>query len=279
MSGESDTVGSADQQYGEARRGAARVGTLTIRYLEQGSGSPVVILHGNGGSAESERNLISALSRQHRVIAWDMPGQGDSGPVDRDLGIDDLADVLAQLMDHLAAARAAIVGFSIGGHIALSLASRHSEQVSACVLVETMFRTEAEWQRVWPMVEETFAIVDPGDAFLSRRLENPASEIIHRMRLDRSKAGARMLMSAAWAIREFDMAAAVGRVAVPTLLVYGRSGPALSTAQRFDVRPDFGRVVLEDCGHFPSQDQPDEFVSAVLAHLRACSASEAPAKG
>jgi 3-oxoadipate enol-lactonase/4-carboxymuconolactone decarboxylase len=239
-----------------------------VRYLEGGAGPPVLVLHGNGASAEAERALITSLAASHRVIAWDMPGHGDSGAVGRHLSIDDFADALAELIAQLGASGAAVIGFSIGGHIALSLASRYPQHVRACVLVETMFRTDDQWQKMWPMVEQTFSVVDPGDAALGQRLIRPTRDVIARMRLDRSKTGAHTMMSACWAIREFDMPAAVGRVVAPTLLLYGRSGPALPTLERFDVRPDFTRVILEDCGHFPSQDQPEAFVTAVLPHLR-----------
>ena len=60
-----------------------------MHYLEAGSGTPLVLIHTNGGSAHQYAGVMPALARQFRVIAWDMPGHGDSDPVTRHYSIAD----------------------------------------------------------------------------------------------------------------------------------------------------------------------------------------------
>jgi len=61
-----------------APKTAGKAGT-TITYLEAGSGTPLVMLHGIGSAARSFRDQLEGLSANHRVIAWDAPGYGASG--------------------------------------------------------------------------------------------------------------------------------------------------------------------------------------------------------
>ncbi|MGW4808525.1 alpha/beta fold hydrolase [Kitasatospora sp. NPDC004272] len=102
-----------------------------IRVHEAGQGHPVVLLHGGGPGATGWSNYspnIEALSRHFRVIAPDLPGWGDSDPVD--FATYDHVDAVCQLLDAMGVERAAFVGNSMGGHTALRLAVERPERVS-----------------------------------------------------------------------------------------------------------------------------------------------------
>ena len=94
-----------------------------------GSGMPIVMIHGSGASrAVFARQFDSSLADTHRLIAFDLPGHGDSSDA-RDPAaaytITGLAQTTARLLDALGIDRAIIFGWSLGGHVAIELASFH----------------------------------------------------------------------------------------------------------------------------------------------------------
>jgi len=102
-----------------------------IHYNEAGTGHPIVLLHGGGPGATGWSNYspnIEALSQHFRVIAPDMPGWGDSDPVD--FKTLDHVEAATQLLDALGIEKAAFVGNSMGGHNSIRLAVERPERVS-----------------------------------------------------------------------------------------------------------------------------------------------------
>lgn len=102
-----------------------------LHYNEAGTGHPVILLHGSGAGATGWSNFrpnIGALAEHFRVIAWDAVGWGksDSAPSDRY----DHVQAVVEMMDALGIEKAALVGNSMGGMIALGVAARHPERVS-----------------------------------------------------------------------------------------------------------------------------------------------------
>lgn len=102
-----------------------------LRYYEAGEGYPVIMLHGSGPGATGWSNFsgnVDALGKHFHVYALDMPGGGDSQPCTKET-LDHNGAVL-QFMDALGIEKAALVGNSMGGIVALSLAVDHPERVS-----------------------------------------------------------------------------------------------------------------------------------------------------
>ncbi len=111
---------------------------VRIHYIVQGSGEPVILIHGLYASAQKNwgfPGVIADLSQHYRVIALDCRGHGDSDkPTNEgDYGMKMVDDVV-RLMDHLHLASANIVGYSMGGMIALKLAATHPDRVHSVVL-------------------------------------------------------------------------------------------------------------------------------------------------
>jgi pimeloyl-ACP methyl ester carboxylesterase len=110
---------------------------VSIRYLDVGSGDPVILLHGNGGSLEDwvRIGFVRSLSHDFRVIAADARGNGGSGkPHDaRAYGRELSLDVL-RLMDHLGIAQADVVGYSMGAQTAAHLMVIAPKRLHAVVL-------------------------------------------------------------------------------------------------------------------------------------------------
>ena len=108
-----------------------------VYYEESGTGSPLLLLHGWGGSASFWRGLTDSLTARHRVIAVDLPGHARSAPLDTSLFFrnDAAARRLLGLLDVLGIDRAAIVGFSQGGMIGLYMATLAPSRVTDLVTI------------------------------------------------------------------------------------------------------------------------------------------------
>ena len=124
----------------EATSGWVEVEGLRIHYLQAGAqGTPVVLLHGGGldSAALTYRFTIGPLAKQHRVIAPDWPGFGESAAPTTAWGVDAYVRFLGRLLDALDLSHAGLVGISLGGAIALGLTLRSPERVEKLVLIDS----------------------------------------------------------------------------------------------------------------------------------------------
>ena len=96
----------------------------------------VVFLHGLGGSRIAWEPQLEALADRWRCVAWDMPGYGASKPLSR-MTFPALADAVVALLDTIEVERAALVGLSMGGMVALHAALARPERVAALALLDT----------------------------------------------------------------------------------------------------------------------------------------------
>ena len=104
-----------------------------IRYREAGSGKPLICLHGGGGLRLSRTHDL--LARDHRVIAFEAPGFGESPVNDRSKTMDELAATMNRAISALGIDRYDLMGTSFGGKLALSMALDRPEPVDAVVLI------------------------------------------------------------------------------------------------------------------------------------------------
>ena len=108
---------------------------VRIRFTVQGQGEAIVLLHGFAASLDMMGALVAPLSEGYRVIAMDVRGHGKSGkPHDaKQYGTEMVEDVV-RLLDHLEIERAHVVGYSMGGAIALKLITTHPDRLLSAVV-------------------------------------------------------------------------------------------------------------------------------------------------
>lgn len=107
---------------------------IALHYIEKGSGTPLILLHGNGESGSYFEHQLEYFARSHRVIAPDTRGHGLSPRGDAPFTIRQFAEDLHDFMDELGIEKADLLGFSDGGNIALIFALRYPERVNRLVL-------------------------------------------------------------------------------------------------------------------------------------------------
>jgi pimeloyl-ACP methyl ester carboxylesterase len=151
-----------------------RVGGVRVQYEIGGGGPPLLLLHGLGGARSNWVELAPTLARRHRVLVPDLPGHGGSEALRAaDLGA--FADCVAAVAEHEGLRPAAVVGHSAGGSIALRLALRQPEAVSAIVLAASAGISTG--RRAAQVLVELMALVRPGRAlapFRARIARDPA---------------------------------------------------------------------------------------------------------
>jgi pimeloyl-ACP methyl ester carboxylesterase len=121
--------------------GYAPVNGLKMYYEVHGSGDPVVLLHGAFMTITNNwTGWIGELSKTRKVIAVELQGHGRTADIDRDISSANLADDVAALLDHLKIPRADLIGYSMGGGVAMQCAIRHPEKVRKVVVISARFR-------------------------------------------------------------------------------------------------------------------------------------------
>ena len=123
--------------------GYAPVNGLNMYYEVHGSGDPVVLLHGAFMTITNNwTGWIGELSKTRKVIAVEMQGHGRTADIPRDITYENLADDVAALLDHLKIPRADLIGYSMGGAVAMQCAIRHPDKVRKVVVISSWFRRD-----------------------------------------------------------------------------------------------------------------------------------------
>jgi pimeloyl-ACP methyl ester carboxylesterase len=123
--------------------GYAPVNGLKMYYEVHGSGEPVVLLHGAFMTITNNWDgWIGELSKTRKVIAVEMQGHGRTADIERDISSENLADDVASLLDHLKIPKADLIGYSMGGGVAMQCAIRHPDKVRKVVVISSVFRRD-----------------------------------------------------------------------------------------------------------------------------------------
>ncbi len=238
---------------------------IRIYYLDEGTGPPLLLIHGFTGTALADHGrLIDELRPTNRIIAPDLRGYGASRPPDRDFPTDfyqrDAAD-MAALLDKLACGPVVVLGFSDGAEVALLLAATRPDLV----------RGVSAWGVCGVISPEELTAVQSWLPVSAWGMERQAwkTNIIERHGAEQLEPMITGWVAAAQAIRErggdisFNTA---NNIRCPVLLLNG-DGEVGNTPQdvgRLAARiPDCRLEFIADCGHAIQRDQPD----LLIAHI------------
>jgi pimeloyl-ACP methyl ester carboxylesterase len=121
----------------------AEVNGINLYYETHGSGRPLILLHGGLGSGEMFGPVLPLLAKRHQVVAVDLQGHGRTADIDRPIDIRLMAGDISALIDHLRLAMPDVVGYSLGGGVALQTAARYPSKIRRLVMVSANIRTDA----------------------------------------------------------------------------------------------------------------------------------------
>lgn len=122
----------------------ASVNGINLYYEIHGTGKPLVMLHGGFGTFDMFAALFPTLARDHQVIGVDLYGHGRTALTDRPFSFDHMAGDIVGLIHHLGLEKADLLGYSLGGTVALQTAILHPECVNKLVVISVPFK-RAGW--------------------------------------------------------------------------------------------------------------------------------------
>jgi pimeloyl-ACP methyl ester carboxylesterase len=253
---------------------------VPIRFIEDGRGEPVILVHGYTSSAETgfvRPGVFGALSPHFRAIAMDCRGHGQSGkPHDRAAYGPEMGRDVTRLMDHLGLRKAHIVGYSMGAHIVAQLATLDPGRFATLTLGGAAGRLgwTAEDQK---RVDEESAEMDQGllrSQFLRLwpRDRPPPSEAEIRADSERRLAGQDPRALAAVRRSNPDQVVpleTLARVPMPTLGIVGTADPYIRDFERLKAAmPAMELVTIPGASHGSATGTP-EFRAALVRFLQA----------
>lgn len=195
--------------------GYAPVNGLKLYYEIRGTGAPVVVLHGGLSNTELIEGMIANLARTQRVIAVDLQGHGRTADIDRPFSCEAMADDIAALLRYLKVPKADIVGYSLGGSVALRTAIQHPDMVNKLVVVSAVVQPSG-W---YP--EGRAAMQQVGAGMAEAMKPSPAYQSYARIAPRPADWPVLLDKTGALLRQDFDWTREVKSIAAPTLLVFG----------------------------------------------------------
>jgi len=138
------------REFKPARSGYAAVNGINYYYEIYGSGAPLLLLHGGLGSIEMFRPILPALAKGRQIIAVDLQGHGKTALGDRPISVIDMGNDLAIVVKQLGYDTVDVLGYSLGGGVALRLAIQHPEVVRRAVFVSTPYAQNGFYPEMLP---------------------------------------------------------------------------------------------------------------------------------
>ena len=270
-----------------------------VHYLDfGGSGTPLLMVHGLGGSALNWMDVGPEIAREHHAIAVDLAGFGQTPLFNRSAAVGANAEIVHSVIENVIGEPVILVGNSMGGHIAVLEAAAHPKWVTALVLVDpaipgvhvrrpdpTMLgimtalsipglaENLLEWRtrEYGParLVKETLALVCADPSRVSPELVEAHVRLTEeRTHLGRQNGRSFLQASRSIGLRMADPRfwTRVAQVQAPALLIHGsldRLIPIAAAREMSRRRPDWTFEVLDGVGHVPMMETPALFMDVV----------------
>jgi pimeloyl-ACP methyl ester carboxylesterase len=255
----------------------ASVNSLEMYYEIHGSGGqPIVLIHGGLGGTVDFAQLIPVLSQTRQVIAIELQGHGHTADIDRPFSMETMADDVAALIDTLELGQVDVLGFSLGGGVALRTAIQYPEKVHKLVLLSTPM-SRSGWH------EEVLAGMGAMNTeAASMMLETPMYQFYASVAPNVDDWAALIQKTGDLQRTDYDWSAEVAELQMPVLLVVGDSDSVRldHAVEMFEllggnIPGDFGTlpnsqlIVLPRTGHYSTLFRVDLLASVIPSFLDA----------
>jgi pimeloyl-ACP methyl ester carboxylesterase len=275
-------------KYGDPAGKTMIIQGVEVYYKDEGRGPAILMVHGSVSTLKTYDDVAARLKRRYRVIRYDVPPGGLSGPVS-----DEAAarlkpeDIAATLLDRLGVKSASVVGVSSGGTLGVFLAARRPDLVNRLILSNTpsdpvdasRLRQPPEFVAAQNEAARThFQSQAFWDQFLTYFSGEPSriSPSVREQYYDfnRRVAEKHQIDLVAQVADHPAAVAAMNAVTTPTLLIWGARDPLLTpptaaTLAGYLTHAQVSAVFMPDVGHFPPLEAPDRFARIVADYIEA----------
>ena len=191
----------------------AKVNGINLYYETHGAGRPLILLHGGLGSSEMFGPVLPQLVQGHQVIAVDLQGHGRTADIERPIDVRLMADDIAALIDHLGLKEPDVVGYSLGGGVALHTAAKYPAKVRRLVVASANIRPDAIYPEMRAQQRQVNA------AAMEFMKDTPMYQLYQRV-APRPEDFPRLLDKIGESMsKDFDFSEEVRGLRVPTLIV------------------------------------------------------------
>jgi pimeloyl-ACP methyl ester carboxylesterase len=249
----------------------------SLHYEVSGRGRPVVLLHGYLGSWGLWQSTMEQLGASFRTYAVDFWGFGESGARRPSYAVDDFVTLVDQFMEQMGIACAPLVGHSMGGSVALLVASRYPDRVTQAVAIASPIVGSS--LRFFPRVfgRRSVGWLMHKNLWLYRRLYRLLGPMYSRdpnwadmMDRDVSHVKLEAFFSSIGSLRSIDLRPVLRRIAVPVLGMYGGRDNVVHPEQWRLLKQGIPASAVEhfpESGHFIMLDEPKDFMQRLRSFL------------
>jgi pimeloyl-ACP methyl ester carboxylesterase len=262
-----------------------------IAYLDVGTGPPVILIHGFGGSIWQWEHQQHALAEHFRVLTLDLPGSGLSDKPDIEYRPDQMLDFFVGFMDALEISQATLVGNSMGAGLAIAMALEHPTRVTKLVLIGGLPQqimqklTSPSIRRALETSAPAWLISLGNRLFGGLMTESVLREIVHdpalltaavveranRNRRRPGLIGPLLAAQHALPLWESGFALRIGTVTHPTLVIWGEADRVFPIAVGEELHRTISGsefVRIPHAGHLPQWERPDLVNRSLIAYIQ-----------
>ena len=253
---------------------------IEIGYDDEGSGPPVVLLHGYPFNRTMWRDQLEELKRHHRVIAPDLRGHGETTVTPGVVTMRDMAKDVAALLESLEVSRPVIVGLSMGGYVVLAFSRLLPLKARSLVLADTRAQADTEEGKRNRELQAEKALSEGMEAIADGLLPKLLTPETISQRPDVVKRLRDMMVAtapegAAAALRGMaqrpDRIPFLSNIIAPTLIVVGSEDALTPVADAELMHREIGGSrlkIIEGAGHVSNLENPEEFNRVLVEFLR-----------
>ena len=260
---------------------SVKISRFKIVYAEGGTGDPIVMLHGFGGSKNDWAQFAKYFTSDYRVILPDLPGFGDSTKLEKgELGIMFQVEKVHEFARALQLGKIHLVGHSMGGNIAGNFAGTYPEMVKSLALIDAarvITPEKSEFDLLMEKGVNPYMIknVKDFDTFMEFLCYKPpqipslmkryiAKQIMATYKLYEKS------FNEEWEKSIFPESK-IRKITAPTLIIWGESDKNLHVSSAYIFQKNIegsNVVIIDECGHIPIMEKPEETASAYSEFLK-----------
>jgi len=253
---------------------------VSVHFVEAGEGPPILFLHGLGGSWRDWSVNLPAFAATYRVLAMDFPGFGESDKPEVRYSIEWLTDVVEKFLQEQELDRLNLVGHSMGGVVALNVASRPKSRVKKLVIADAVgigdkseflayamskkiMGPDTEWEFVESFLKNQFRVM--ADDLIEKQKPQTARDLFESLKMPiigRPLLPMTPEVQMIASIFDFDIRPKLASIRQPTLILWGAKDPVASPQDAFFLQVKIHAstlILFPDSGHSPMMEHPSLF--------------------